>query len=854
MLPNIEQENEKKGAKKLTPEQREEILDKVLASVNTESMKPVSDTSIARIVTDFARSLEDANKDLIENLVDEDKELLKEVVKEISKLQGKNSEELKRLAELAEKIMLSADKSGNEKLKGVGERLKESVLQEKYKAAGATLTGDQDTFKNRLIRGFTGTTPAEAKLQGTSVFGTVLKDFSYGFRKGLGDSFVSDEERRDRIKATAEYENKKVALAESSAEDFGKILDSANNNSPDQDKFEVGGGEETTNLTNPEAKTDTASKSDIEELKAGIRETDPAFSRSATVGADPWDQRWADLMDMLQKIKDCVCTCQCTGDNQPPEIDLPDRRRPRPGRQQRPRVRGRGFGILAAGAAAAAGVGAAAVGAWNWAKDKLGFGESTVGTPEQMPSTRTAPGTPATEVTGKPGQARPRPGTIDTRSPRTLPTPANDPGVRIPAPANDDDRFVEEQKKRVNERPQYQGPETEERTPPKRQGTAESPTRTRPSAPPAAANDVPNAPAQKPRGGFWSRAWDRVKGFAGFGKPAAAAAGQAAEKSVGRVAAKSAGRSLLKKIPGVSIGAGLLFGAQRAMQGDWVGAGGEVLSGLAGTVPLYGTAASVAIDAGLAARDLGAFDGNTPTNTPTRSQPATATAQPTQKPSMWSRAWNATKSGAGRAFDATRSFAGRAFDATRNGVSRVFGGAREVAGRSGSFLRSAGNSIGRGLGTAGRFAGRVLGKAALPIAAGMALYDGYKGFNADPNATTGQKFLNAGRNIASGLTFGLVDSTEDKIASGEYRGSQVKPIGRTAGLETGRNLDGSVIERGTDMTAKSAAPVINVPPPTVIQAPANNQQSPLMNSGRDYINARPSDSTWLRFQEKRAVA
>jgi len=88
------------------------------------------------------------------------------------------------------------------------------------------------------------------------------------------------------------------------------------------------------------------------------------------------------------------------------------------------------------------------------------------------------------------------------------------------------------------------------------------------------------------------------------------------------------------------------------------------------------------------------------------------------------------------------------------------------------------------------------------------------------------------------------------MASGEYKGSQVKP----AGLETGRNLDGAVIERGTDMTSKSAAPVINVPPPTVIQAPANTQQSPVFGSGRDYINARPTDSTWMRFQEKRAVA
>jgi len=65
----------------------------------------------------------------------------------------------------------------------------------------------------------------------------------------------------------------------------------------------------------------------------------------------------------------------------------------------------------------------------------------------------------------------------------------------------------------------------------------------------------------------------------------------------------------LKKIPGVGLIAGLGFGAQRLMSGDWKGALGEVASGAASTIPGIGTAASVAIDAGLAARDMGAFGG-----------------------------------------------------------------------------------------------------------------------------------------------------------------------------------------------------------------------------------------------------
>lgn len=80
-----------------------------------------------------------------------------------------------------------------------------------------------------------------------------------------------------------------------------------------------------------------------------------------------------------------------------------------------------------------------------------------------------------------------------------------------------------------------------------------------------------------------------------------------AEKAGAKVAAKTVGKSLLKKIPGLGLVAGLGFGAKRALGGDFLGALGEVASGAASTVPGIGTAASVGIDALLAGRDMGAF-------------------------------------------------------------------------------------------------------------------------------------------------------------------------------------------------------------------------------------------------------
>ena len=88
-------------------------------------------------------------------------------------------------------------------------------------------------------------------------------------------------------------------------------------------------------------------------------------------------------------------------------------------------------------------------------------------------------------------------------------------------------------------------------------------------------------------------------------------------KAVAKVGAKALGKGLLKKIPFVGLGAGLLFAGQRMMAGDFKGAGLEMLSGVAGTVPGIGTAVSVGLDAALAAKDVGMIgDGKPEASTP----------------------------------------------------------------------------------------------------------------------------------------------------------------------------------------------------------------------------------------------
>lgn len=83
--------------------------------------------------------------------------------------------------------------------------------------------------------------------------------------------------------------------------------------------------------------------------------------------------------------------------------------------------------------------------------------------------------------------------------------------------------------------------------------------------------------------------------------------GRGLAKKAAKVGIKGVGKSLGKKIPLLGLGLGAIFAAQRAMQGDFIGAGLELASGAASTVPGVGTAASVGIDAALMAKDMTAM-------------------------------------------------------------------------------------------------------------------------------------------------------------------------------------------------------------------------------------------------------
>jgi hypothetical protein len=104
---------------------------------------------------------------------------------------------------------------------------------------------------------------------------------------------------------------------------------------------------------------------------------------------------------------------------------------------------------------------------------------------------------------------------------------------------------------------------------------------------------------------------DRTKGL--FGKQTAETVGKETAETAGKTAAKNAGKfglkSALKKIPLLGLAFGGAFAAQRALEGDFAGAGLELFSGAAGSVPGIGTGLGLMADAALATSDTLGYTG-----------------------------------------------------------------------------------------------------------------------------------------------------------------------------------------------------------------------------------------------------
>ena len=869
MLPQMPPVNDSVDSK-APEEKRNEIFNKIAVALETSTVKPISDTVVTKIISKFTISLQESNKDLLQTLIDEDKILLKQTIDAIGKLQGKNSKELDRLLLLAEKLILSGQTNKNEKMQDIGEQLRETVKQGMKDSAKDSkgrpiLTGDQDTIKNRFIRSMTGITPEQASVQGTSVLGHLTKTSSRAFREGMGSLFVSDKERNKGVEEISDQENKQVSLAQQSAAALFKILDSsgqpkANTNSPDNSATESNGEEVTTNLSNPASSIDTATRSDAQELAAGIRDTDPSFSRSSTMTSDPWDQRWKDLLDLMNKIKDCVCSCQCTGSGFP-GLPLPVPV-PIPSRTKTPVRTAAAESVVVTRSLPRT---ATAVEQLSLAKpiaksNLLSSPKVATTEPLQLTQQRAGPtleelGIKQTVKEKVPVRATAQPvyqskelsvaerlrtgqisnaeeakriylaeresgKTIGAAERTAVPGPKVEPEVAAARNRRPIENITTEEG-RNNWRARRVAESSEDALLRRLQesgrtnnfttgspSSAMEPISTSRSLVPVTGTTGPTKPwysraweGTKSAGSrAWegtksagSRAWDATKRTVSGGWERAKGLGNKVTSGAERFGKWSANTRVGKAVVGATesrVGKGISSVASKVANSGAVKWGGRALGVLGTGLDIYN-----------------------------------------RKKQGQSNSKIATGVGGGLAAGYAGATAGAALGA--------FGGpAAPVTVPLGALIGGVG----------GYFAGSSLGDFVYDKITGKKkpvseAKPGDKKPGTVAPATAPRQNLMARDGVMSPAT---ISSMAPRVAPTAQK---------TAGLESGKNLDSTYIEKGTAATKDKIQ--INVPPPTVIQAPSKNAeggQQMIAGGNRDRMNARPADSSWLRFQEKRAVA
>lgn len=189
-------------------------------------------------------------------------------------------------------------------------------------------------------------------------------------------------------------------------------------------------------------------------------------------------------------------------------------------------------------------------------------------------------------------------------------------------------------------------------------------------------------------------------------------------------------------------------------------------------------------------------------------------------------------------------------------------GGRRAASRvaTRAAARTAGKGLLKGgLRAAGRFA-RFAGPVGLAVTAGMGIYDAATGFNADENASTGDKFKNAGSSLLNSFSFGLLGKSSNEIreeaaaraAAGVEAPPAVTPTMAAPPsapvVRPNRTAAAPVIERQAPAT--STAPVIvdnsqRVNAPQVASAPASGAST--------VITVRDTHGSHMRFQDRRMV-
>ena len=827
----MEQQQQTKGIGK------ESQLSKIAAAVNPGSMAEANPTATQSMISTFMQTFESSALEMREETNDDQKALIKTMIEEITKLQTKNMKEFEKAIGKIVGITKDLQNSDNPLLQKLGKEMEEKSREEVVKASGYTLTGEKDTFLNRLGRSVgmnTDEEPVEKNREGigklakgfaSNIGGTLKRGFNIAVGREAPEGsfadnvFTSDEQKRERLLSRVDAESNETQST-NATDTFKKVIEEY--------------------FKEEKKKSESSEKSALTEeqkkLLSEIKDRRESVESTQSIVNDKTKQLSADLGDETKTPEEVEKSTK--------ELD-----------EVSEVLRQKTEELTAV-------------------MDKY---EASVGTSKSP--------------------------TINSEAQEDAAGISKDATIEALQKTADSNVLIQEYSNTTQEKTTETVDVLKEILELMKKMSSDNQSG-------AAGGDGGDG---GDGGGMDIDLPDRRRG---------------PRRSRGRVRARArmASRGIRGRVGGLArglvsgartVGSAILSGGARTIGMLGLGTAGAAGAAGLGTAGAAG-AAGLGTAGAAGAAGLGTAGAAGAAGLGTAGAAGLGAAGATGAASLG--ATGATGA-AGTAAAATKS---------TGFLGKIASGASSLGSKAGSVLSKASPGLVKGLG----FAGRVAGKLALPLAAGMAAYDGYKGFNADPNATTGQKFKNAGRNVLSGLTFGLVDSTEDKMAAGEYTGTQkgavekpsgggffsrnkgmvagaalgpagmvagaaydkmagnkgstniepkakentgnffsknaglmagaaLGPAGMVAGAaydkmssskaETGKNIDGALIEQGTEATKEKIQ--INVPPPTVInQGAAVGQAPPQLTFPGGVGNVRSNDPTWLMFQKRRAVA
>lgn len=186
---------------------------------------------------------------------------------------------------------------------------------------------------------------------------------------------------------------------------------------------------------------------------------------------------------------------------------------------------------------------------------------------------------------------------------------------------------------------------------------------------------------------------------------------------------------------------------------------------------------------------------------------------------------------------------GKIMSGAGKAIGAIGTGALSLGGKAlGGIASGAGKALSGGVGAAAK---GILGKLGPIAMAGMAAYDGFKGFQnasetldiGDREATLGEKFSSAAGGIASGLTFGLLDNKTASKGIASFFGagpsaektSTPSRVAQASALATQREI---LRKMESEERQKENAPasVVNNSPTSIVNKTTNIQRIPVRNT------------------------